>query len=64
MKKRKPPKEILEKLLEIRLKKNKPFFDDKTQLDLNCLWISGLISAHEILPEKGYLKLAEIFFKY
>ena len=60
--KKKPPKEILEKLFEIRLKKNKPFFDDKTQLDLNCLWISGLISAHEILPQKGYLKLAEAFF--
>ena len=48
--------------MKIRLKRNKPFFDDKTQLDLNCLWISGLISAHEILPQKGYLKLAEIFF--
>ena len=60
--KKKPPNEILEKLFEIRLKKNKPFFDDKTQLDLNCLWISGLISAHDILPQKGYLKLAETFF--
>jgi uncharacterized protein len=60
--KKKAPKKVLEKLLEIRLKKNKPFFDDKTQLDLNCLWISGLISAHEILPDKGYLKLAENFF--
>ena len=48
--------------MEIRLKRNKPFFDDKTQLDLNCLWISGLISSHEILPDKGYLKLAEYFF--
>ena len=61
--KKKPPKEVLDKLLEIRLKKKKPFFDDKTQLDLNCLWISGLLSAHEILPQKNYLKLAEIFFK-
>ena len=60
--KKKPPKEVLNKLLEIRLKKNKPFFDDKSQLDLNCLWISGLISAHEILPQKGYLKLAEKLF--
>jgi uncharacterized protein len=60
--KKKAPKKILEKLLEIRSKKNKPFFDDKTQLDLNCLWISGLILAHDILPEKGYLKLAEKFF--
>jgi uncharacterized protein len=60
--KKKPPKEVLDKLLKIRLKRNKPFFDDKTQLDLNCLWISGLISAHEILPQKGYLELAELFF--
>ena len=60
--KKKAPKKILEELLKIRLKKNKPFFDDKTQLDLNCLWISGLISAHEILPTKNYLKLAEKFF--
>ena len=60
--KKTPTKEILDKLLEIRLKKNKPFFDDKTQLDLNCLWVSGLISSHEILPQNGYLKLAENFF--
>ena len=60
--KKTPPSEILDKLLQIRLKKNKPFFDNKTQLDLNCLWISGLISAHEILPQKGYLKTAELFF--
>ena len=61
MKKRKPPKKVLEKLLEIRLKKNKPFFDDKTQLDLNCLWISGLISAHEILPKRLF-KISRNFF--
>ena len=60
--KKSPSKEILTKLLQIRLKKKKPFFDDKTQLDLNCLWISGLIQAHEVLPQKGYLKLAEKFF--
>ncbi len=60
--KKKPPKEILSELMLIRSKRNKPFFDDKTQLDLNCLWLSGLISAHEILPQKGYLKLAENFF--
>ena len=60
--KKKAPKKVLEKLLEIRLKKNKPFFDDKTQLDLNCLWISGLISAHDVLPESNYLQLAESFF--
>ncbi len=60
--KAKPTKEILSSLLEIRSKKNKPFFDDKTQLDLNCLWISSLLAANEILPDNGYIKLAEEFF--
>ena len=57
-----PTDEIIKKLLKIRSKKNKPFFDDKTQLDLNCLWISSLIAANDILPNKGYLKLSEEFF--
>ena len=57
-----PNNNILKKLAEIRSQKNKPFFDDKTQLDLNCLMISALVAANEILPEKGYLKLAEEFF--
>ena len=60
--KQKPTEEILTRLLQIRSQRNKPFFDDKTQLDLNCLMISALISANEILPKKGYLKLAEEFF--
>ena len=53
---------IIKKLLEIRQNRKKPFFDDKTQLDLNCLWLSSLVAADEILPNKGYLKLAEEFF--
>jgi uncharacterized protein YyaL (SSP411 family) len=60
--KQKPTKEILKQLLQIRSKRNKPFFDDKTQLDLNCLMISALIAANEILPKKEYLKLAEEFY--
>jgi hypothetical protein len=56
------PQAIIDKLLEIRRKKKKPFFDSKTQLDLNCLWISALISAHDILPKNNYLKLAEDFY--
>ena len=47
--KEKPTSELIEKLLKIRLGRNKPFFDDKTQLDLNCLMISALIAANEIL---------------
>jgi uncharacterized protein YyaL (SSP411 family) len=57
-----PSKEIIDKLLAIRSKKKKPFFDSKTQLDLNCLWISALISAHDILPKNNYLKLAKDFY--
>jgi len=60
--KEKPNKEVLNKLFQIRLKRNKPFFDDKTQLDLNCLMISALVSASEILQNNGYLELAEEFF--
>ena len=51
--KEKPNKNILKKLSEIRARRNKPFFDDKTQLDLNCLMISALVAANEILPEKN-----------
>ena len=58
----KPSQDIINKLLEIRKTRKKPFFDDKSQLDLNSLWISSLVYAHEILPEKNYLKLAEEFF--
>ena len=60
--KKQPTKDLLKKLLSIRSKKNKPFFDDKTQLDLNCMMISAFVAANEILPEKGYLKLAEDLF--
>ena len=60
--KEKPNKTILKKLSEIRMRRNKPFFDDKTQLDLNSLMVSALVAAHEILPEKKYLKSAEELF--
>ncbi len=60
--KEKPTQEILKRLLLIRTKRKKPFFDDKTQLDLNCLMISALIASNKILPNSGYLKLAEDFF--
>ena len=55
-------KKIRDELLKIRLKKNKPFFDSKTQLDLNSMWVSSLIAAHKALPNEGYLKLAEEYF--
>jgi len=57
-----PPKELVSKLMDIRSKRIKPFFDSKIQLDLNCLWISSLIAANKVLPEKKYLKEAEEHF--
>ncbi|MDB9799441.1 DUF255 domain-containing protein [Pelagibacteraceae bacterium] len=56
-----PTNSVLEELIKIRKTKKKPFFDNKTQLDLNSLWVSSLIQANSILPEQGYLKLAEKF---
>jgi len=53
------PESIISKLKAIREKKNKPFFDNKIQLDLNCLWISALISAHQVMPKNNYLQEAE-----
>ena len=60
--KEKPTIQILNQLQSLRLKRKKPFFDNKTQLDLNCLWISALVAASDIFPDKKYLKLAEQFF--
>ena len=58
-----PPESVVIRLKNLRKKKNKPFFDKKIQLDLNCLWISALISAEKILPKNNYLQLAETFYK-
>ncbi len=58
-----PKDEIIEKLLEIRKKRKKPFFDKKNQLDLNCLWVSSLISLESIIPNQGFLKTAENFYQ-
>jgi uncharacterized protein YyaL (SSP411 family) len=57
-----PPESIIIKLKKLRKNKNKPFFDNKIQLDLNCLWISALISAEKILPNKNYLQTAETLY--
>ena len=57
-----PPETVVIKLKDIRKKKIKPFFDNKVQLDLNCLWISALISAEKILPKNNYLQIAETYY--
>jgi len=47
---------IKNKLLSIREKRPKPFFDDKTQIDLNAYWISTLIFVAEILDKDEWRK--------
>ncbi len=58
-----PSEEIIKELMEIRVKRKRPFFDEKNQLDLNCLWVSSLVCLNNVLPNEGYLKTAENFFK-
>jgi len=58
-----PKEEIIEQLLKIRDKRKKLFFDKKNQLDLNCLWVSSLISLHFIMSDEKYLKTAESFYE-
>ena len=51
-------KKIKGKLLSIREKRPKPFFDDKTQIDLNAYWISTLIFVAEIFNKEEWKKLS------
>jgi len=51
-------KKIKNKLLGIREKRPKPFFDDKTQIDLNAYWISTLIFVAEVFNKEEWKKLA------
>ena len=51
-------KKIKIKLLNVREKRPKPFFDDKTQIDLNAYWISTLIFVAEIFEKEDWKKLA------
>ena len=57
-----PNEEIINQLLKIRAKRKKPFFDNKTQLDLNCFFISSLVHAHNAIPDQNFLSLAEEIF--
>jgi len=51
-------KKIKNKLLNIREKRTKPFFDDKTQIDLNACWISTLIFVAEVFDKEDWKKLS------
>ena len=32
-------------------------------MDLNCLWVTSLISLHAIIPNQNYLEIAEKFYE-
>ena len=49
-------KKIEQKLLGIRKKRNKPFFDDKVQTDLNAFWIYVNLYSSIILDDKVLLE--------
>jgi uncharacterized protein len=49
---------IKNKLLSIRNERQKPFFDDKTQIDLNSYWISTLIFVSEVFDKEDWKKIA------
>ena len=51
-------KKIKDSLLNIREKRPKPFFDDKTQIDLNAYWVSTLIFVAEVLNKEEWKKLS------
>ena len=51
------------KLLNIREKRPKPFFDDKTQIDLNCYWTSTLIFVAEVFDRDDWRKLAKLNYE-
>ena len=49
-----PNSNIKQELLNIRKTKKKHFFDEKVQLDLNCMWISSLINTYYVNKDKYY----------
>jgi len=55
-------KKIKNKLLAVREKRPKPFFDDKTQIDLNAYWISTLIFVAEVFNKEEWKKLSLSYY--
>ncbi len=49
---------IKDKLLDVRQKRPGPFFDDKTQIDLNTYWLSTLIFVAEVINKDEWKKIA------
>jgi uncharacterized protein len=59
-----PPQAVILELKKLRNKKTKPFFDNKIQLDLNCLWVSALVSAEQVLPKNNFLQIGESYYEH
>ena len=55
-------KKIENKLLQLRQKRIKPFFDDKTQTDLNSFWIYSILHSSFILDDKNIYNKAINYF--
>tara|TARA_B100000963_G_scaffold287412_1_gene256570 strand:- start:9748 stop:11469 length:1722 start_codon:yes stop_codon:yes gene_type:complete len=53
---------IKSELKKIRSKKKKPLFDNKIQLDLNCFWISALLSVYSVSKNQKILEKAENYY--
>jgi len=50
-------KKLKNKLLDMRQKRILPFFDDKTQIDLNAYWLSTLNFVAEVLDKEDWRKI-------
>jgi len=54
---------IKNKLLNVRNKRILPFFDDKTQIDLNTYWLSTLIFVAEIFDKEDWREISKNNFE-
>ena len=54
---------IKNKLLLVREKRPKPFFDDKTQIDLNAFWLSTLIFISEVFDDENWREIVRSNYK-
>jgi len=55
-------KKIEQKLLQLRKRRIKPFFDDKSQTDLNSFWIYSILHSSFILDDKNIYNQAINYF--
>ena len=56
-------KEIEKKLVSIREQRIKPFFDDKTQTDLNSYWIYNILHSSLILEDENLFNTSINYFE-